>query len=53
MMLRQGLHRLRSVGVLGALALLLLAGCHTTAGFGQDLQSTGRNIQHSANQANK
>ncbi len=39
--------------VLGALAMFLLAGCHTTAGFGQDLQSTGRNIQHSANQANK
>ncbi len=52
-MVRKSLHRLGSVLVLGALGLLLVAGCHTTAGFGQDLQSTGRNLQHSANQANK
>ena len=44
---------LRSAAVLGILVVLLLTGCHTTAGFGQDLQSTGRNIQNSANKANK
>jgi predicted small secreted protein len=40
---------LRNTVMLGALGLLLLTGCHTTAGFGQDLQSAGRNIQNSAN----
>lgn len=44
---------LRSAVVLGTLVMLFLTGCHTTAGFGQDLQSTGRNIQNSANKANK
>lgn len=44
---------LGSATVLGILVALLLTGCHTTAGFGQDLQSTGRNIQNGANKANK
>jgi len=44
---------LLSAVVMGALVTMLLAGCHTTAGFGQDLQSTGRNIQNGANKANK
>ncbi|HSB72625.1 MAG TPA: entericidin A/B family lipoprotein [Candidatus Methylomirabilis sp.] len=35
------------------LGLLLLAGCHTTAGFGQDMQSVGRNIQNNANKNNR
>lgn len=39
--------------LMGMVGLLLLAGCHTTAGFGQDLQSAGRNIQNSANKNNK
>jgi predicted small secreted protein len=39
--------------VVGILGLLLLAACHTTAGFGQDMQSVGRNIQDSANKNNK
>ncbi len=38
---------------MGILGLLLLAACHTTAGFGQDMQSAGRNIEHSANKNNK
>lgn len=46
-------HLLRSGVVLGALVMLFLTGCHTTAGFGQDLQSTGRNLENSANKANK
>ncbi len=43
----------RGAIVLGALVAVLLAGCHTTAGFGQDMQSAGRNLQNSANKANK
>lgn len=34
--------------LLGFLSSLLLAGCHTTAGFGQDVQSGGRAIQRAA-----
>lgn len=44
---------LRSAVVLGLLGVLLLSGCHTTAGFGQDLQSVGRNVQNSANKSNR
>ncbi len=44
---------LRNTVMWGTRGLLLLAGCHTTAGFGQDLQSAGRNIQNSANKNNK
>lgn len=44
---------LRNTLVLGMLGVLLLAGCHTTAGFGQDMQSTGRNIQNSATKNSK
>jgi len=51
--LRRSTRSLRSAMVLGILGLLLLAGCHTTAGFGQDMQSVGRNIQNSANKNNK
>jgi len=43
---------IRSAVVMGALITMFLAGCHTTAGFGQDLQSTGRNLENSANKAN-
>ncbi len=46
-------HLLRNGVVLGALVMLFLTGCHTTAGFGQDLQSTGSNLENSANKANK
>jgi predicted small secreted protein len=53
MALRKSTRLLRKTVVLGTLALLMLVGCHTTAGFGQDLQSTGRNIQYSANKNNK
>ncbi len=53
MSIQMGTRFLRTAVIVGGLAMLLLAGCHTTAGFGQDMQSTGRNIQHSANQANK
>jgi predicted small secreted protein len=38
----------RSAIVLGALVTFLLAGCHTTSGFGQDVQSLGRDIQRGA-----
>jgi predicted small secreted protein len=51
--LRRSTRLLRNTMVLGILGLLLLAGCHTTAGFGQDMQSVGRNIQNSANKNNK
>lgn len=51
--LRRDARLLRNTMVLGMLGLLLLAGCHTTAGFGQDMQSVGRNIQNSANKNNK
>ncbi len=53
MNLRRSTRLLRNTIVLGTLGLLLLAGCHTTAGFGQDMQSVGRNIQNSANKNNK
>ena len=43
----------RSITVLGLLGLVMLMACHTTAGFGQDMQSVGRNIQNSANKNNK
>ncbi len=46
-------HWIGSVLVVAALGMLLFTGCHTTAGFGRDLQSTGRDIQHSANEANR
>lgn len=39
---------LRRAMVLGVLVLLCLTGCHTTAGFGQDVQSLGRDIQKNA-----
>jgi predicted small secreted protein len=51
--LRRSTRLLRNTMVLGILGLLLLAACHTTAGFGQDMQSVGRNIQNSANKNNK
>lgn len=53
MTFRKNARLLRKTMVLGTLGLLLLAGCHTTAGFGQDMQSVGRNIQNSANKNNK
>jgi|PlaIllAssembly_1097288.scaffolds.fasta_scaffold26134_4 predicted small secreted protein len=53
MNLQRGTRLVRNTIVLGILGLLLLAGCHTTAGFGQDMQSVGRNIQNSANKNNK
>ena len=53
MSLRKNTRLLRNTVILGALGLLLLSGCHTTAGFGQDMQSAGRNIQNSANKNNK
>ncbi len=46
-------HALRNAVVWGALAMVLLAGCHTTAGFGRDLQSTGGKITNEANEHNK
>jgi predicted small secreted protein len=53
MTLRKSPRLLRNTVVLGALGMLLLAGCNTTAGFGQDMQSVGRNIEDSANKNNK
>jgi predicted small secreted protein len=53
MNLRRSARVLRQTMMLGMLGLLLLAGCHTTAGFGQDMQSVGRNIQNSATKNNK
>jgi predicted small secreted protein len=47
---RKGTRLLRNTLMLG---LLLLTGCNTTAGFGQDMQSVGRNIEKSANKNNK
>jgi len=41
-------HLFRSAIVLGALVVLLLTGCHTTSGFGQDVQSLGRDIQRNS-----
>jgi predicted small secreted protein len=51
--LRSRMRLARSIAVLGLLGLALLTACHTTAGFGQDMQSVGRNIQNSANKNNK
>jgi len=51
--IRKSTRLLRNAVVLGILGLLLLAGCHTTAGFGQDMQSVGRNLQNSANKNNR
>ena len=53
MTLGKGPRLLRNAVLMGMLGLLLLTGCHTTAGFGQDLQSAGRNIQNSANKNNR
>jgi predicted small secreted protein len=53
MTLRKRARLLRNTVLLGTLGLLLLTGCHTTAGFGQDMQSVGRNIENSANKNNK
>lgn len=53
MTVRKRARSLRNAVVLGMLGLLLLAGCHTTAGFGQDMQSVGRNIQNNANKNNR
>ena len=53
MTIRKSARLLRNTVVLGMLGLLLLAGCHTTAGFGQDIQSVGRNLQNSANKNNR
>lgn len=53
MTLGNGPRLLRNAVLMGMLGLLLLTGCHTTAGFGQDLQSAGRNIQNSANKNNR
>ena len=53
MSLRKNTRVLRNTVMLAALGLFLLTGCHTTAGFGQDMQSAGRNIQNSANKNNK
>lgn len=53
MSFRKNTRVLRNTVILGALGLLLLSACHTTAGFGQDMQSAGRNIQNSANKNNK
>ncbi len=50
---RSDARALRNTVMWAALGLFLLAGCHTTAGFGQDLQSVGRNIQSGANKSNK
>lgn len=51
--LRRAPRLLRSAAVVGMLWLLFLTGCHTSAGFGKDLQSVGRNIQNSANKHHK
>ncbi len=51
--LRQDARLLGSAVVLGTLGLLLLTACHPAAGFGQDMQSVGRNVQHSANKNTK
>lgn len=53
MSVRTNTRVLRNTMVVGVLGLFLLAGCNTTAGFGQDMQSVGRNIQNSANKNNK
>ena len=51
--LRENVRLLWSAVVLGTLGLLLLTACHTTAGFGQDMQSVGRNVENSASKNNK
>jgi predicted small secreted protein len=51
--LRIDARSLWSAALMGTMVLLLLSACHTTAGFGQDLQSVGRNVENSANKNNK
>ena len=51
--LRKKTRLLCSALAMGILGLLLLDACHTTAGFGQDMQSVGRNVESSANKNNK
>ena len=51
--LRKNARLLYGALVMGTLGLLLLTACHTTAGFGQDMQSVGRNVENSANKNNK
>ena len=51
--LRQTRRLLAHAVVMGMLGLFLLTACHTTAGFGQDMQSAGRNLQNSANKHNQ
>jgi predicted small secreted protein len=51
--LRRNARLLCSAGAMGILGLVLLTACHTTAGFGQDMQSVGRNVENSANKNNK
>jgi predicted small secreted protein len=53
MAIRTNTRLLRNAVMLGALGLLLLTACNTTAGFGRDMQSVGRNIQDSATKNNK
>ncbi len=48
-----GARVLRNAAVFVVLGLFLLSACHSTAGFGKDMQSVGRNIQNSANKNNK
>ena len=51
--LRSRMRLARSITVLELLGLVMLMACHTAGGFGQDMQSVGRNIQNSANKNNK
>jgi predicted small secreted protein len=51
--LRQNAQLLTHAVVMGMLGLFLLTACHTTAGFGQDMQSAGRNIENKANKNNQ
>ena len=51
--LRKNARLLCSAVAMGILGLVLLTACHTTAGFGQDMQSVGRNVENSANKNNK
>lgn len=41
-------HGIRIAVAIWCLASLLLGGCATSRGFGQDVQSVGRNIEKSA-----
>ena len=47
--LRQNARLLTSAVVMGMLGLFLLTACHTTAGFGQDMQSAGQKVEDKAN----